>query len=51
VAIHTLSAVELRDALLADVRPDDKLILKFSRHSDLGEHLWLALRSLATGTS
>jgi UDP-N-acetylmuramoyl-tripeptide--D-alanyl-D-alanine ligase len=49
VALHTLSAAELRDALLADLRPEDWLILKFSRHSNLGERLWPALRSLSTG--
>ncbi len=48
VALHTTQADALREALICDLRPGDWLLLKFSRHSTLADHLWPALRNLGT---
>ncbi|EDY38177.1 UDP-N-acetylmuramoyl-tripeptide--D-alanyl-D-alanine ligase [Cyanobium sp. PCC 7001] len=48
VALHTTEARELTQVLMADLQPDDWLVLKFSRHSRLGELLGQALRTGAT---
>jgi UDP-N-acetylmuramoyl-tripeptide--D-alanyl-D-alanine ligase len=47
VAIQTEDAEALQRALMAELRPGDWLVLKFSRHSSLGPGLRDALRGLS----